>query len=54
MAGKVTLRLNFFAAFQCGFSVFQSYLFNIVAAFYIEVNISVIIAYKYFVDKMVY
>lgn len=39
LAGKVTLRLNFFAVFQGGLGIFQSYLFNIVTAFYIEVNI---------------
>ena len=54
MAGNVTLCLNFFAVFQCDLGIFQSYLFNIVAAFYIEINISVVIACIYLIDKIVY
>ena len=54
LAGRVTLRLNSVYTIKCVFSVFQGYFFNVVAAFYIEVDIGVIIAHINFVDQIVY
>ena len=53
LAGRVTSRLNSLYSFESGYCVFEGYLFDFLAAFYVEINIGVVIANIYFVDQVV-
>ena len=53
VAGRVTSRLNSLYSFESGYCVFEGYLFDFLATFYVEINIGVVIANIYFVDQVV-
>ena len=53
MAGRVTSRLNSLYSFESGYCVFEGYLFDFLAAFYVEIDIGVVIANIHFVDQVV-
>ena len=51
--GRVTSRLNSLCSFESGYCVFEGYLFDFLAAFYVEIDIGVVIANIHFVDQVV-
>ena len=53
LAGRVTSRLNSLYSFESGYCVFEGYLFDFLAAFYVEVDIGIFIANIHFVDQVV-
>ena len=53
VAGRVTSRLNSLYSFESGYCVFEGYLFDFLAAFYVEIDIGVVIANIHFVDQVV-
>ena len=53
LAGRVTSRLNSLYSFESGYCVFEGYLFDFLAAFYVEIDIGVVIANIHFVDQVV-
>ena len=53
LAGRVTSRLNSHYSFESGYCVLEGYLFDFLAAFYVEVDIGIFIANIHFVDQVV-